>query len=140
MFSVEACFDDGRLLDRQTAPTMAAALRLAWSSIGGISSAEACIRRFGPALLGYLKCDWRGELAEAEVYGPSRLTAAGYPAGVVIPLNPNGPLFAEEIAQAEEDGCSQEPDPRNPEDALSGASYAAWQERRRYHAHMDREE
>lgn len=68
---------------------MAKTLRLAWEKLKGIPQAEATIRRNGD-MVGYLKTNFRGELAEAEVMVHKQTTTGGLFYGniVVTPINP----------------------------------------------------
>ncbi len=94
-YIVTLVIDDVVLETGHAFQTMARTLRLAAEKLKGVPSAEVCIRRQG-VLVAYLKSSWKGELEGAEVYA-SRVSRgdSSYRMIVrVIPLNPNGPIFA----------------------------------------------
>jgi hypothetical protein len=95
-FTTDTAEGPGVDLVKASARTMAAALRGAWELLGGIPECEALIRRDSEdGLVGYLRTDYRGQLAEAEVYARRRGGPCWTVAGctVVTELNPDGPLF-----------------------------------------------
>lgn len=90
MFQVNLIVDDNVISRNVSEHNFRKTLRLAWELLGGIPSAECVIRRNGD-MVGYLRSDFRGEMAEAEVH----VHFPGKPYGhvQVTELNPHGPIF-----------------------------------------------
>jgi hypothetical protein len=67
-------------------------LRLAWELVGGVPSAYVGIRYKG-RLIAALETDWRGELAEVDIYAEQRYPGVSYPVTLVTPINPRSDIF-----------------------------------------------
>jgi hypothetical protein len=94
-FRVQVFVDGAQLTDALRFGSLRSALRCAWELAGGIPQTWTGIRR-GVVLVADLETNFRGELAEANVYAyaddQERPT-------LVTPLNPAGPIFAGVFAQ-----------------------------------------
>ncbi len=74
MYVLTMLVDDDVISVNHSYHPMAKTLRLAAELIRKAPGAEVCIRRAG-TFVAWLKNDWRGDLAEVDIYGPgSRVT------------------------------------------------------------------